>query len=163
MDTAPGAVHLMDTILIYSCYYNNYSFARMMSADTALLTSIKGTPLYMCPELVQEEPYNHTSDLWALGCILFELSTGLPPFYTNSIVQLVKMITKYGHARLSFTSCIIYDHIVMYCVTCVGVRFHGLRTWIHNSGIYCKVFCRKILVCVFPGHTFFIILSSLMV
>ena len=70
-------------------------FARMMSADTLLLTSIKGTPLYMSPELVQEQPYNHTSDLWALGCILFELSTGLPPFYTNSIVQLVKMITKY--------------------------------------------------------------------
>ena len=70
-------------------------FARMMSADTLLLTSIKGTPLYMCPELVQEQPYNHTSDLWALGCILYELSTGLPPFYTNSIVQLVKMITKY--------------------------------------------------------------------
>ena len=68
----------------------------MMSADTALLTSIKGTPLYMCPELVQEKPYNHTSDLWALGCILFDLGTGLPPFYTNSIVQLVKMITKYA-------------------------------------------------------------------
>ena len=67
----------------------------MMSADTLLLTSIKGTPLYMSPELVQEQPYNHTSDLWALGCILYELSTGLPPFYTNSIVQLVKMITKY--------------------------------------------------------------------
>ena len=69
----------------------------MMSADTALLTSIKGTPLYMSPELVQEKPYNHTSDLWALGCILFEVNTGLPPFYTNSIVQLVKKITTYVH------------------------------------------------------------------
>lgn len=68
-----------------------------MSADTVVLTSIKGTPLYMSPELVQEQPYNHTSDLWALGCILFELSSGLPPFYTTSIVQLVKMITKYAH------------------------------------------------------------------
>ena len=77
-----------------------HRFARMMSADTLLLTSIKGTPLYMSPELVQEQPYNHTSDLWALGCILYELSTGLPPFHTNSIVQLVKMITKYVEQRV---------------------------------------------------------------
>lgn len=66
-----------------------------MSMETLVLTSIKGTPLYMSPELVQEQPYNHTSDLWALGCILYELNTGLPPFYTNSIVQLVKMIVRY--------------------------------------------------------------------
>ena len=65
-----------------------------MSMDTLMLTSIKGTPLYMSPELVQEQPYDHTSDLWALGCILYELNVGFPPFYTNSIIQLVKMIVK---------------------------------------------------------------------
>jgi serine/threonine protein kinase len=31
-----------------------------MSRSTMVLTSIKGTPLYMAPELVQEQPYNHT-------------------------------------------------------------------------------------------------------
>lgn len=31
-----------------------------MSCNTMVLTSIKGTPLYMAPELVQEQPYNHT-------------------------------------------------------------------------------------------------------
>lgn len=70
------------------------SFARAMSVNTMVLTSIKGTPLYMSPELVQEKPYDHTSDLWALGCILYELYTGLPPFYTTSVVQLVKMIIR---------------------------------------------------------------------
>ena len=33
-----------------------------------VLTSIKGTPLYMSPELVEEKPYDHNADLWALGC-----------------------------------------------------------------------------------------------
>lgn len=70
------------------------SFARAMSVNTLVLTSIKGTPLYMSPELVQEKPYDHTSDLWALGCILYELYMGLPPFYTTSVVQLVKMIIR---------------------------------------------------------------------
>ena len=70
-----------------------------MSMETLMLTSIKGTPLYMSPELVQEQPYDHTSDLWALGCILYELNIGLPPFYTNSIIQLVKMIVRYAHTH----------------------------------------------------------------
>ncbi len=36
-----------------------------------VLTSIKGTPLYMAPELVQEQPYNHTVGAlagWRAGC-----------------------------------------------------------------------------------------------
>ena len=38
----------------------DFGFARAMSSNTMVLTSIKGTPLYMAPELVQEQPYNHT-------------------------------------------------------------------------------------------------------
>ena len=65
-----------------------------MSNNTQLLTSIKGTPLYMAPELVQEKPYNHTADLWSLGVILYELFVGQPPFYTNSIYTLIQLIIK---------------------------------------------------------------------
>ncbi|KAL2094970.1 hypothetical protein ACEWY4_009689 [Coilia grayii] len=72
----------------------DFGFARTMSVSTLVLTSIKGTPLYMSPELVEEKPYDHTADLWSLGCILYELHTGVPPFYTNSIFQLVQMIVK---------------------------------------------------------------------
>eukprot|EP00164_Ancoracysta_twista_P002748 GFYU01003655.1.p1 GENE.GFYU01003655.1~~GFYU01003655.1.p1 ORF type:complete len:1190 (-),score=281.96 GFYU01003655.1:151-3621(-) len=59
-----------------------------------VLTSIKGTPLYMAPELVQEQPYNHTVDLWSLGVILYELAVGVPPFYTNNIYSLIHLIVK---------------------------------------------------------------------
>ncbi|KAK7088085.1 serine/threonine-protein kinase 36-like isoform X2 [Littorina saxatilis] len=72
----------------------DFGFARGMSTNTLVLTSIKGTPLYMSPELVEEKPYDHTADLWAVGCILYELFVGTPPFYTNSIFQLVSMIIK---------------------------------------------------------------------
>ncbi|XP_064613402.1 LOW QUALITY PROTEIN: serine/threonine-protein kinase 36-like [Liolophura sinensis] len=72
----------------------DFGFARSMSCNTLVLTSIKGTPLYMSPELVEEKPYDHTADLWAVGCILYELYTGTPPFYTNSIFQLVSLIIK---------------------------------------------------------------------
>ena len=41
----------------------DFGFARAMSNNTIVLTSIKGTPLYMSPELVKEQPYDATSDL----------------------------------------------------------------------------------------------------
>ena len=45
--------------------YGCYGFVQTM-----VLTSIKGTPLYMAPELVQEKPYKETVDLWSVGVIL---------------------------------------------------------------------------------------------
>ena len=72
----------------------DFGFARAMSCNTMVLTSIKGTPLYMAPELVQEQPYNHTADLWSLGCILYELYYGQPPFYTNNIYTLIQQIVR---------------------------------------------------------------------
>jgi len=48
----------------------------------------------MAPEVVQEQPYNHTVDLWSLGVILYELFVGQPPFYTNSIYSLINHIVK---------------------------------------------------------------------
>jgi fused len=65
-----------------------------MSTNSIVLTSIKGTPVYMAPELVQELPYNHTVDLWSLGVIIYELFVGQPPFYTNSIYTLIHLIVK---------------------------------------------------------------------
>lgn len=72
----------------------DFGFARAMSSNTIVLTSIKGTPLYMSPELVKEQPYDATSDLWSLGVILYELYVGQPPFYTNSIYSLINHIVK---------------------------------------------------------------------
>lgn len=42
----------------------DFGFARAMSVETMVLTSIKGTPLYMSPELVEDKPYDHNADLW---------------------------------------------------------------------------------------------------
>jgi fused-like protein len=36
----------------------------LQTINTYVLTSIKGTPLYMAPEMIDEKPYDHTADLW---------------------------------------------------------------------------------------------------
>jgi len=70
----------------------DFGFARNLGMNTFVLTSIKGTPLYMAPELIEEKPYDHNADLWSMGCILYELLVGQPPFSTNSLFQLIKKI-----------------------------------------------------------------------
>ena len=51
------------------------------------------TPCYTAPELFQEEGmYSFKSDLWALGCILYELAVGQVPFFENDISKLITKI-----------------------------------------------------------------------
>ncbi|ORY36478.1 Pkinase-domain-containing protein [Rhizoclosmatium globosum] len=71
----------------------DFGFAQLFEpAGKLTLTSVKGTPIYMAPELIEEKPYTHLVDLWALGIMLFELRTGKPPFYTTNIFKLIEMI-----------------------------------------------------------------------
>ncbi|KAG2493011.1 hypothetical protein HYH03_008674 [Edaphochlamys debaryana] len=59
----------------------------------ALAQNMRGTPCYMAPELFSEGATHSTvSDLWAIGCVLYECSMGRPPFLNSSFNQLVHEI-----------------------------------------------------------------------
>jgi|688.fasta_scaffold341276_1 serine/threonine protein kinase len=66
----------------------DFGFAKKMSASTNFLRSIKGTPLYIAPEILQSKPYTHKVDIWSFGIILYELAYGKTPFYATTIPQL---------------------------------------------------------------------------
>jgi serine/threonine protein kinase len=52
---------------------------------------IFGTPSYMSPEHIQGWPTDHRTDLYALGCILFEMITGKPPYQGRSPVEIFNL------------------------------------------------------------------------
>lgn len=60
-----------------------------------------GSPEYMCPEILKREGHNHMVDYYTLGAILYEMLTGLPPFYTNNKSEMTKRILD---AELTFPS-----------------------------------------------------------
>ena len=89
-DIKPQNVLISASGIIKIC---DFGFARAIDNKT-MITSIKGTPLYMAPELLKEYPYNKKADLWSLGVILYELYVGQPPFYTNNFQTLLHKIAK---------------------------------------------------------------------
>ena len=64
--------------------------AKVMKAGMAR-TQI-GTPYYMSPEIWEHKSYNAASDMWALGCIVFEMCSGRPPFLANDMPGLARKV-----------------------------------------------------------------------
>jgi serine/threonine protein kinase len=64
--------------------------AKIMKAGMAR-TQI-GTPYYMSPEIWEHKAYNAASDMWALGCIVFEMCSGRPPFLANDMQGLARKV-----------------------------------------------------------------------
>ena len=53
-----------------------------------LMVTQTGTPYYACPEIWQDKPYDSRSDIWSLGCVLFEMCALNPPFLAKSMKGL---------------------------------------------------------------------------
>ncbi|XP_008066752.2 serine/threonine-protein kinase ULK4 [Carlito syrichta] len=53
---------------------------------------VKGSPIYTAPEIVRGTDFSITSDLWSLGCLLYEMFSGKPPFFSESLPELTQKI-----------------------------------------------------------------------
>ncbi|XP_008430892.1 serine/threonine-protein kinase Sgk2b isoform X2 [Poecilia reticulata] len=58
-----------------------------------------GTPEYLAPEVLLGQPYSLAVDWWGLGAVLFEMLSGLPPFYSRSRLEMLENIL-YSPLRL---------------------------------------------------------------
>jgi len=51
-----------------------------------------GTPYYASPEVWKDQPYDNKSDIWSLGCVLYEMVTLKPPFRAENMEGLYKKV-----------------------------------------------------------------------
>ena len=63
-------------------------------AKKGLLYTQTGTPYYASPEVWRDQPYGSKSDIWSLGCVLYEMVTLRPPFRANDMNGLYKRVLK---------------------------------------------------------------------
>ncbi|XP_060555382.1 serine/threonine-protein kinase Nek10-like isoform X1 [Ruditapes philippinarum] len=72
----------------------DFGLAKVKGTDTSKMTSVCGTILYSCPEMVEGHPYGEKADIWALGCILYQMCVLDPPFFNTNMLTLVKNIVE---------------------------------------------------------------------
>jgi len=53
-----------------------------------------GTPYYASPEVWKDQPYDLKSDMWSLGCVLYEMITLKPPFRAENMEGLFNRVCK---------------------------------------------------------------------
>uniref|UniRef100_F7DMM6 non-specific serine/threonine protein kinase n=1 Tax=Equus caballus TaxID=9796 RepID=F7DMM6_HORSE len=70
----------------------DFGIARVLNNSMELARTCVGTPYYLSPEICQNKPYNNKTDIWSLGCVLYELCTLRHPFEGNNLHQLVLKI-----------------------------------------------------------------------
>mmetsp|Transcript_50255 Transcript_50255/g.129370 ORF Transcript_50255/g.129370 Transcript_50255/m.129370 type:complete len:470 (-) Transcript_50255:258-1667(-) len=72
----------------------DFGIARKLQETLEMAQTCVGTPFYMSPELCQNRPYSYKSDVWALGCVLYELATLKHAFDAKNLSQLVLKIVR---------------------------------------------------------------------
>ena len=70
-DIKPGTVFLSASGVVK---LGDLGLSRYLSSQTAQAKSMVGTPYYMSPECIRGQPYEWSSDIWSLGCLLYELA-----------------------------------------------------------------------------------------
>jgi NIMA (never in mitosis gene a)-related kinase 1/4/5 len=63
-------------------------------AKKGLLYTQTGTPYYASPEVWKDQPYDNKSDMWSLGCVLYEMASLKTPFRATDMKGLYEKVLK---------------------------------------------------------------------
>ena len=78
----------------------DFGIARVLNSTIELARTACGTPYYMSPEICDNQPYNSKSDVWSMGCLLYEVASLRCPFDAKDMRGLVIKILRGAYPPL---------------------------------------------------------------
>ncbi|XP_038150278.1 serine/threonine-protein kinase Nek3 isoform X2 [Cyprinodon tularosa] len=78
----------------------DFGSACILNSSKAYAHTYVGTPYYVAPEIWDNKPYNNKSDVWSLGCVLYELCTLKHPFQASSWKSLILKVCRGAYPPL---------------------------------------------------------------
>jgi len=70
----------------------DFNVSKVVNAKEGFLHTQTGTPYYASPEVWKDHPYGFKSDIWSLGCVLYEMAALRPPFKAGDMNSLYKKV-----------------------------------------------------------------------
>ncbi|KAF4104699.1 NIMA-related kinase 12 [Onychostoma macrolepis] len=78
----------------------DFGISKIMNHTLDMASTCVGTPSYLSPELCQDVPYSTKSDIWAVGCLLYELCALKPAFEAKNLLSLFYKIIKGEYIKI---------------------------------------------------------------
>eukprot|EP01063_Lacrimia_lanifica_P017047 TRINITY_DN23741_c0_g1_i1.p1 TRINITY_DN23741_c0_g1~~TRINITY_DN23741_c0_g1_i1.p1 ORF type:complete len:315 (+),score=116.22 TRINITY_DN23741_c0_g1_i1:54-947(+) len=88
-DLKPGNVFLGPNLAVK---IGDFGISKMISSKS-MATTMVGTPFYLSPEVVNNLAYTHPSDMWSLGCVVYEVVTLQRPFVGGNILAIAQAVS----------------------------------------------------------------------
>lgn len=96
----------------------DYGLAKKLDSQFAMAETCVGTPYYMSPELCQGVKYNFKSDIWAMGCVLFEILTLTRTFEATNQLNLCLKIVQ-GNWTMDMNSDVYSSALIKLVYECL--------------------------------------------
>ncbi|ELT94624.1 hypothetical protein CAPTEDRAFT_225863 [Capitella teleta] len=94
----------------------DFGISKLMSTIEHDAKTVLGTPYYISPEMCEGKPYNDKSDMWALGCILYEMACLQRTFEGSNLPALVNKIMKGHFAPIKGSYCQEFKDLIIDCL-----------------------------------------------
>jgi len=107
--------------------------AKVLSSTADLAMTQIGTPMYMSPELFNNKPYGYKSDIWGLGCVLYELVNGHNAFEAQSINGLALKIMKARYTPCTSTCSEDLQNLIRSMLSTNPAHRPSLQEMLHVS------------------------------
>jgi NIMA (never in mitosis gene a)-related kinase len=89
-------------------------------AREGLVSTQTGTPYYASPEVWKDKPYDSRSDIWSLGCVLYEMTALKPPFTAKDMKSLYLKVIKGFYSSIPRRYSIDLSDVISMCLQTVA-------------------------------------------